>query len=78
MIEITWESLLLKVMLVSFLGMLLIVMHTVFNLTTKTIMESINVKIDDLSMLNLCDDNDVNEPNENHVNDIIAHIDVAR
>ncbi|KAK1552751.1 hypothetical protein Q3G72_022904 [Acer saccharum] len=31
--------------------------YIVFNLTTKTIMESINVKIDDLSMLNLCDDN---------------------
>ena len=51
--------------------------YRVFNLNTKTIMESINVKIDDLSMLNLCDDNDVNEPNENHVNDIISPIDVT-
>ena len=51
--------------------------YIVFSLNTKTIMESINVKIDDLSMLNLCDDNDVNEPNENLVNDIIAPIDVA-
>ena len=40
-------------------------------------MESINVKIDDLSILNLCDDNDVNEPNENHVNDIISPTDVT-
>ena len=40
-------------------------------------MESINVKIDDLSIFNLCDDNDVNEPNWNHVNEIIAPIDVA-
>ncbi|KAK0600566.1 hypothetical protein LWI29_016181 [Acer saccharum] len=51
--------------------------YRVFNLTTKTIMESINVKIDDLSMLNLCDDNDVNEPKENMLNDTKTPIDVA-
>ncbi|KAK0577488.1 hypothetical protein LWI29_033847 [Acer saccharum] len=51
--------------------------YRVFNLTTKTIMESINVKIDDLSMLNLCDDNGVNEPKENMLNDTKTLIDVA-
>ncbi|KAK0607836.1 hypothetical protein LWI29_021318 [Acer saccharum] len=51
--------------------------YRVFNLTTKTIMESINVKIDDLSMLNLCDNNGVNEPKENMLNDTKTHIDVA-
>ncbi|KAK0588753.1 hypothetical protein LWI29_005016 [Acer saccharum] len=51
--------------------------YRVFNLTTKTIMESINVKIDDLSMLNLCDDNGVNEPKENMLNDTKTPIDVA-
>ncbi|KAK0586757.1 hypothetical protein LWI29_011742 [Acer saccharum] len=40
-------------------------------------MESINVKIDDLSMLNLCDDNGVNEPKENMLNDTKTPIDVA-
>ncbi|KAK0572825.1 hypothetical protein LWI29_037799 [Acer saccharum] len=51
--------------------------YRVFNLTTKTIMESINVKIDDLSMLNLCDDNGVNESKENKLNDTKTPIDVA-
>ncbi|KAK0587530.1 hypothetical protein LWI29_024466 [Acer saccharum] len=51
--------------------------YRVFNLTTKTIMESINVKIDDLSMLNLCDDNGVNEPKENMLNDTKTPIDVT-
>ncbi|KAK1590971.1 hypothetical protein Q3G72_000097 [Acer saccharum] len=51
--------------------------YRVFNLTTKTIMESINVKIDDLSMLNLCDDNGVNEPRENMLSDTKTPIDVA-
>ncbi|KAK0605240.1 hypothetical protein LWI29_024494 [Acer saccharum] len=51
--------------------------YRVFNLTTKTIMESINVKIDDLSMLNLCDDNGDNEPKENMLNDTKTPIDVA-
>ncbi|KAK0586597.1 hypothetical protein LWI29_009370 [Acer saccharum] len=51
--------------------------YRVFNLTTKTIMESINVKIDDLSMLNLCDDNGVNESKENMLNDTNTPIDVA-
>ena len=51
--------------------------YRVFNLTTKTIMESINVKIDDLSMLNLCDDNGVNKPKENMLNDTKTPIDVA-
>ncbi|KAK0595647.1 hypothetical protein LWI29_008688 [Acer saccharum] len=51
--------------------------YRVFNLTTKTIMESINVKIDDLSMLNLCDGNGVNESKENMLNDTNTPIDVA-
>ncbi|KAK0576901.1 hypothetical protein LWI29_025072 [Acer saccharum] len=33
--------------------------------------------IDDLSMLNLCDDNGVNEPKENMLNDTNTPIDVA-
>ena len=51
--------------------------YRVFNLTSKSIMESINVKMDDLSMLDMCDGNSVNETKENLLNDTNTHIDVA-
>ena len=35
------------------------------------------MKIDDINMLNLCDENDVNEPKENVLNDTKPPIDVA-
>ncbi|KAI9191246.1 hypothetical protein LWI28_005814 [Acer negundo] len=40
-------------------------------------MKSINVKIDDLSVLDIYDGNGVNEPNENILNDTNTHIDVT-